>query len=91
MGLAQLEIYNLSKKDGSAEMSLKKSNKCNQCDFASSRADVLRTHLKTHSGEIGEKSNKCNLCDYASSQASSLMRHLKTHTGEKSNKCNLQK
>ena len=33
----------------------KKSNKCNQCDFASSSAQVLRDHLKTHSGE---KSNK---------------------------------
>ena len=28
-----------------------KSNKCNQCDFASTRAGNLRTHLKTHSGE----------------------------------------
>ena len=28
-----------------------KSNKCNQCDFASSYASALRTHLKTHSGE----------------------------------------
>ena len=25
-----------------------KSNKCNQCDYASSRADNLKTHLKTH-------------------------------------------
>ena len=29
-----------------------KSNKCNQCDYASSQARKLRTHLKTHSGEI---------------------------------------
>ena len=28
-----------------------KSNKCNQCDFASSRAGNLRSHMKTHSGE----------------------------------------
>ena len=28
-----------------------KPNKCNQCEYASSRADTLRTHLKTHSGE----------------------------------------
>ena len=27
------------------------SNKCNLCEYASSRADNLRTHLKTHSGE----------------------------------------
>ena len=57
---------------------------CNQCDFASSWADALRTHLKTHSGE---KSNKCNQCDFACSDTSSLWRHLKTHNGEKPNKC----
>ena len=39
-----------------------KSNKCNRCDYASSEADSLRTHLITHSGE---KSNKCSQCDYA--------------------------
>ena len=26
-----------------------KSNKCSQCDFASSHADSLKTHMKTHS------------------------------------------
>ena len=54
-------------------------NKCNQCDFASSKADDLRRHLKSHSGE---KSNKCNQCDYASSQAGGLKIHLKMHCGE---------
>ena len=62
-----------------------KSNKCNQCDYASSHAGHLKTHLKTHSGE---KLNKCNQCNFASSQAGHLSRHLKTHNGEKSNKCN---
>ena len=36
-------------------------NKCNQCDYASSRTRNLRTHLKTHSEE---KSNKCNQCNF---------------------------
>ena len=62
-----------------------KSNKCSQCDYASSYAHDLRTHLKTHSGE---KPYKCNQCDYASSQAGNLKRHLKMHSGEKPNKCN---
>ena len=59
--------------------------KCNQCDYASSQASHFRRHLKTHSGE---KTNKCNQCDYASSRAGDLRQHLKTHSGEKSNKCN---
>ena len=32
-----------------------KSNNCNQCNYASSQAGKIRTHLKTHSGEM-EKS-----------------------------------
>ena len=51
-----------------------KSNKCNQCDFASSYASTLKTHLETHSRE---KSNKCNQCGYASSRASHLKAHMK--------------
>ena len=62
-----------------------KSNKCNQCDYASSRADSLRSHLKKN---IGEKSNKWNLCGYATVYVSNLRDHLKIHNGEKSNKCN---
>ena len=57
-----------------------KSNKCNQCDFASVRTNHLRRHLKTHSGE---KPNKCNQCDYKSSRADVLRTHLKTHSGER--------
>ena len=40
-----------------------KPNRCNLCNYASSLAGNLRTHLKTHSGEMSNK------CDYASSQA----------------------
>ena len=35
-----------------------KSNKCNQCDFASSQAGDLRRHLKTHGGEKGDGEKK---------------------------------
>ena len=59
-----------------------KSHKCNQCDFATSQAGNLKTHLKTHSGE---KANKCNQCNYASSQAGNMKTHLTTQCGEKSN------
>ena len=57
-----------------------KSNKCTQCDFASSEVGSLRTHVKTHTGE---RSNKCNQCDYASSKASNSRTHLKMHSEEK--------
>ena len=70
---------------GNFRKHVQKPNKCNQCDYASSNAGHLRTHLKTHSGE---KPNKCNQCDDASSDASTLRGHLKTHSGEKENKCN---
>ena len=65
------------------EYTLEKLNKCSQCNYASSQAGNLRTHLKTHSGE---RSYKCNQCDYESSQANNLA-HLKIYSGEKSNKC----
>ena len=63
----------------------KSSNKCNQCEYASSHTRNLRNHLKTHSGE---KQNKCNQCDYASSHSVHLRTHLKKHSGENPNKCN---
>ena len=59
--------------------SAEKSNKCNQCDYASSQVGHLRTHLKTHSGE---NPNKCKRCDYESSRADNLRPHLKTHSNE---------
>ena len=58
----------------------KKLNKCNQCNYASSRTDMLRRHWKTHNGE---KSNKCNKCVFISSRTDKLSTHLKTHSGEK--------
>ena len=56
-----------------------KSHKCNQCEYASTYAGNLKSHLKSHTGE---KSNKCNQCDYASSRADDLIKHLKMHGGE---------
>ena len=58
-----LDNYDFGLKDANVKILKKKSNKCDQCDFASSYSSALKTHLKTHSGE---KSNKCNQCDYPS-------------------------
>ena len=57
-----------------------KSNKCNECNYASSQAGDLRKHLEKHSGE---KSNKCNECKLALYWASNLGTHLKTNIREK--------
>ena len=79
-----LKNYDFGSSDANGKILMKKtvrviqSNKCNQCDYASSRADNLRKHLKIH---IGEKSNKCNQYDFASSQAGHLKTHLKKHSG----------
>ena len=51
IGLIDANVKKLKKRTGNVT----KSNKCNQCDYASSREGHLRRHLKMHSGE---KSNK---------------------------------
>ena len=68
-----------------------KTNKCSQCNNASSEASNLRRHMSTHTGE---KTNKCNQCDVAFSQADTLREHLELfpwfpemHQGKKSIKC----
>ena len=64
-----------------------KSQKCNQCDYVSVRADIMRKHLRTHAGE---KLHKCNQCDFAAVEAGNLRKHLKIHSGEKPNKGDIQ-
>ena len=55
-----------------------KSNKCNQCDFASALACYLRTHLKTQS-----QTNVRRASVLQPSQAGNLWGHLKLHGGGK--------
>ena len=55
-------------------MEWRNAKKCNQCEYAFSRAGNLRRPLKKYNGE---KSNKCNLCDFASSRSCHLRTHLK--------------
>ena len=68
-----------------SEISIDMGRRIVQCDYASSRVDSLRTHLKTHSEE---KPHKCNQCDLQFSLPHHLRRHMKTHSGEKQHKCN---
>ena len=56
-----IENYDFDLKDANVKILKKttdnvtKSNKCNQCEFASSQAGDLKRHLKTHSGEKPNK------------------------------------
>ena len=75
VAIEEMENYDFDLKGANLKIPKKttdnviKSNKCNQCDYASYQAGDLRRHLKTH---LGEKSSKCNLCDYATYHAGDL-------------------
>ena len=45
-----------------------KLNKCNQCEFAFSRTDNLRTYLKKHSGEKSNRFSPNKIVFFSSSQ-----------------------
>ena len=47
----------------------KKLKKFYQCDYATSVASHLKTHMRRHSGE---KTKKCGRCDYATADSSTL-------------------
>ena len=57
-----------------------------ECEYASSQADVVRSHVIAQSGE---KSQKCNKCEYLVSHANTLKVHMKIHPGENDVKCNI--
>ena len=61
-----------------------KSNKYNQCDYASSLASDLRIHLKVHSGKKSKQMQPMSLCFLSYRQFEDTF---KTHRAEKSNQC----
>ena len=67
-----------------AKKGVRKTNKCNLCDFECVRADSLRRHFRTHTEE---KLFKCSNCEYTSSHKGSLENHMTKHAGEKKYKC----
>ena len=64
--------------------SRRKSNKCGQRNFTTSKTANLNNHMKMHSGR---KSNKCGQCKFAIAEAAKLRTHKRVHSWEKPNKC----
>merc|ERR1719319_1332734 len=50
---------------------------CCQCPMAFAKYNLLKSHMKTHTGE---KSYQCNQCPRTFAQGGSLKSHMKTHT-----------
>ena len=67
-----LENQDFNIKDANVETMIKKTTKCNQCDYTIRRLGDLRMHLKSL---CREKSFNCNRCDYASSLSGNLRVH----------------
>ena len=65
------------------DTSWRKSNKCGQRNFTTSKIANLKNHMKIHSGR---RSNKCGQCKFAIAQAARLRNHMRVHSWEKPNK-----
>ena len=65
---------------------IKNKYKCDQCELAFHRSNLLLTHIRTH---IGEKYNKCSQCDYSTKYSNSLKIHMVSHSDERPFKCTI--
>ena len=66
------------------DTSWRKSNKCGQRNFTTSKMANLKNHMKIQSRR---KSNKCGQRNFTTSKTANLNNHMKMHSGRKSNKC----
>ncbi|XP_028974992.2 uncharacterized protein LOC105013099 isoform X2 [Esox lucius] len=64
----------------------KKTHICQQCGKIYCNSQVLKIHLRVHSGE---RPYSCSVCEKTFAQKSILARHLKMHKGDKSYLCSV--
>ena len=63
---------------------INKPHKCNYCGFRFKRKDVLKQHIRTHTGE---RPYSCPKCGDKFNHPTPLKHHLLRHTGEKTFLC----
>ncbi|XP_006000984.1 zinc finger protein 678 isoform X2 [Latimeria chalumnae] len=60
--------------------------KCNMCDSAFHRPNLLSRHKKMH---LNIKCHKCKMCDYSTTEPSYLKVHMQSHDNERPYKCSV--
>ncbi|CAK1543809.1 unnamed protein product [Leptosia nina] len=58
--------------------------KCSHCDYTCARREVLKLHIRSHTGD---KPYACDECSYRSGDRNALRRHKQGHTKEGTYKC----
>ncbi|GIZ02126.1 hypothetical protein CEXT_484451 [Caerostris extrusa] len=61
-----------------------KRHQCPSCDYTSFRSDVMKKHIRLHTGE---EPYKCTFCMKGFKQKCNLNSHMRIHTGDRPFSC----